>query len=167
MKKISKSLVVLFMVSIGLTSCGNKEDQSKKSDDNKNSQSSTVEASNTTNEATAEIKKDVAANNVFTFKDMSCNDAACDCNACFYKFIGEDGKELVINEVDEKKMGIQLSKTIEHPDEGGYIEVVANKKYLNKKFEITYAVTKCKCDGLDPINDYKKLTSIKLVEQKL
>lgn len=147
-----------------MTSCGSKEEQSKKSDDNNSSQNSTNEASYSTNEASSETKKELAASNVFTFKDMACNDAACDCNACFYKFIGEDGKELVINEVDEKKMGIQLSKTIEHPDEGGYIEVVPNKRYLNKKFEITYEVTKCKCDGLDPINDYKKLTSLKLIE---
>lgn len=107
----------------------------------------------------AEEKKDV-----YTFKDMACNDAACECNACFYKFIREDGKELIINEIDEKSASVKLYKTIEHDDEGGWVEVIPNKKYVNKKFHLSFIVTKCVCDDLEPNNNYKKLTSIKMIE---
>ena len=164
MKKIMTILGTILFTSILLTGCGSGVDEKNKKDSKSEEITATVENTKK-NEIVSETKKDIGStNDVYTFKDMACNDAACKCNDCYYKFISEDGKELIINEIDEKSTSIKLYKTIEHNDEGGWIEVIPNKKYVNKKFKITFSETKCLCDGLEPNNNYKKLTSIKILE---
>jgi hypothetical protein len=169
MKKLMTIFGAILFASVLLTSCGSGVDEKNKKDSKPEDVRATAEKTNTdtttNNEIVSEIKKDIAStNDVYIFKNMECNDAACKCNECSYKFIGEDGKELIINEIDEKSTSIKLYKTIEHDDEGGWVEVIPNKKYVNKKFKITFSETKCLCDGLEPNNKYKKLTSIKILE---
>lgn len=154
-KKVSLFLGTVAMTAMIFTSCASAE--------KKETNVATVNTDN--NEILSETKKDIhSANNIYIFKDMACNDAPCKCNECYYKFIDEDGKELIINEINEKSTSIKLYETIEHNDEGGWIELIPNKKYVNKKFKITYSVTKCECDGIKLNNNYKKLTSIKILE---
>ncbi len=164
MKKLMTIATSILFASILLTGCGSGVDKKNKRDSKSVEVSASAENTKN-NEIVSETKEDIAStNDVYTFKDMACNDAACKCNDCYYKFISEDGKELIINEIDEKSTPITLYKTIEHNDEGGWIEVIPNKKYVNKKFKITFNETKCLCDGLEPNNNYKKLTSIKILE---
>lgn len=153
----------ILFASLLLTSCGRGLDEKKKKDSK--SEKVIAMAEKTTNNKKVSEKKEIAStNDVYIFKDMACNDASCKCNECYYKFMSEDGKELIINEIDEKGTPIKLYQTIEHNDEGGWVEVIPNKKYVNKKFRITFSEKKCLCDGLEPIKNYKKLTSIKILE---
>lgn len=99
---------------------------------------------------------------IVKFTDGACNEAACKCNDCYWKFIEANGTELLINEIDKKiKMELLLSKENEAE---GYVEVIPNPSYLNKKFEISYITTKCECQGVEPNKKYKKLTSIKMIK---
>jgi hypothetical protein len=164
MKKLMTTFGVILFSSVLLTSFGSGIDEKNKKDSKSEDTTATAENSKN-NEIDSETKIEITStNDVYTFKDMACNEAACKCNDCYYKFISEDGKELIINEIDEKNTSIKLYKTIEHNDEGGWTEVVPNKKYINKKFKITFSVTKCLCDGLAPNNNYKKITSLKILE---
>lgn len=157
-------MTLAIFASILLTSCGNGVE-----DKNKKASKSGEELESGKNRATSEVdsktRKDNASGiDIYTFKNMACNDAACVCNECYYEFLSEDGKELIINEIDEKSTSIKLYKTIQHDDEGGWVEVIPNKKYVNKKFKIAFTETKCMCEGLEPNNNYKKLTSIEILE---
>jgi hypothetical protein len=163
MKKLTTIFGAILFAFLLLTGCGKGADEKNKKDSK--SEKVIAMAENTNNKKVSETKKDISStNDVYIFKDMACNDAACKCNECYYKFISEDGKELIINEIDEKSTSIKLYETIEHNDEGGWVEVIPNKKYVNKKFKITFSETKCLCDGVEPIKNYKRLTSIKLLQ---
>ncbi len=164
MKKLTTIFGAILFASLLLTSCGSGADEKKKKD-SKSEKVITIAENASNDKKVSETKKDIdSTNDVYIFKDMACNDAACKCNECYYKFISDDGKELIINEIDEKSTSIKLHETIEHNDEGGWVEVIPNKKYVNKKFKITFSETKCLCDGVEPIKNYKKLTTIKLIK---
>lgn len=164
MKKIMTIFGAVLFASLILAGCGSGVDEKNKIDSKSEEVKPMVENIKR-NEIVSETKKDKAlSNDVYTFKDMACNDAACHCNDCYYLFISEDGKELIINEIDEKSTSIKLYETIEHNDDGGWFEVIPNKKYVNKKFNITFNETTCLCDELEPFNNYKKLISIKILE---
>lgn len=158
--KISFILAIVFSVFISGFTINNEINKNEKS-----ILKNQIEVRFKTKANLSTIKKNNSANDIYIFKDMSCNDAACKCNECYFKFISVvDGKELIINEINEKITSIKLFETIEHNDEGGWIEMIPNKKYINKKFKITFSITKCKCDDAEPNNNYKKLTSLKIIE---
>lgn len=103
-------------------------------------------------------------NLTYKFKTMACNDAACSCNECYYEFIASDGSKLIVHEVDEKAVKIKLYETIEHYEEGGWVEVVPNKQYVNKNFYLTYSSSSCKCPDGPTNENYIKLISLKLAD---
>jgi hypothetical protein len=98
---------------------------------------------------------------VVTYKNVACNDAACDCFACSWEFITEDGKELFINEFNlDTDLNLDLFNV--HEEEGGWVETTPNPIYIDKKFEISYTITSCNCEDIQ-MDDYKILTAIKKV----
>lgn len=98
---------------------------------------------------------------VVTYKSVACNGEACDCFACSWEFVTEDGKDLLINEFDSK-INLNLEVITEHEEEGGWVETSPNPIYIGKKFEISYTITSCNCWD-NQMDDHKILTAIKKV----
>jgi hypothetical protein len=75
------------------------------------------------------------------YKEAACNDAACECNACYYTFVTDKGEEIVFNSILAENPDYTLIFT----EVDGTWET--NKANVGKKFRIVYKEENCQCMG--------------------